>query len=75
MIRFISMTTLFIRSAWHFLGGKLTKWPMWSNGLGVPTNRDQQSWTFLKDPRKYFATDRKPTNIFSEKENPVETLS
>ena len=28
-------------------------------GLGVPTDRDQRSWVFLGNPKKYFGTERK----------------
>ena len=28
-------------------------------GLGVPTDRDQRSWVFLSNPKKYFDTERK----------------
>ena len=38
--------------------------------LGIPTDRDQQSWVFLNNPKKYFATDRKPKKILSGKQNP-----
>ena len=38
-------------------------------GLDKPAYRDQQSWVFLNDPKKYFATDRKPQKILSEKQN------
>ena len=38
-------------------------------GLDKPTDRDQRSWVFLNDPKKYFATNRKPKKILSEKEN------
>ena len=34
-------------------------------GLGIPTDRDQQSWVFLNDPQKYFASDSKPQEILS----------
>ena len=35
-----------------------------------PTDRDQRSWVFLNDPKKYFATNRKPKKILFEKQNP-----
>ena len=28
--------------------------------LGIPTDRDQWSWVFLNNPKRYFATERKP---------------
>ena len=42
-------------------------------GLDKPTDRDQQSWVFLNYPKKYFATDRTPKNILSEKQNSKNT--
>ena len=39
-------------------------------GLDKPTDRDQGSWVFLNDPKKYFVTNRKPQTILSEKQNP-----
>ena len=39
-------------------------------GLEKPTDRDQQSWVFLNDPKKYSATNRKDKKILSEKQNP-----
>ena len=43
-------------------------------GFDKPGNRDQQSWAFLNDPKKYFATNRRPKKILSEKQNPKNTL-
>ena len=33
------------------------------------TDRDQQSRVFLNNPKKYFATGRKPQKMLSEKQN------
>ena len=35
--------------------------------LGIPTDRDQRSWVFLNNPKKYFATDRNPQKVLSGK--------
>ena len=53
------------RQAWREPTGKLppesfankTEWflPFPGGGLDKPTDRDQRSWVFLNDPRKYFA--------------------
>ena len=50
----------------------LTQYP--GGGLDKPTDRDQRSWVFLNDPRKYFATNRKPKKRLSKKQNPKNTL-
>ena len=39
-------------------------------GLDKPTDKDQRRLVFLNDQKKYFATDRKPPKILSEKQNP-----
>ena len=39
-------------------------------GLGIPTDKDQRSWVFLKDQKKYFVTDRRPKKMPSEKSTP-----
>ena len=43
-------------------------------GLDKPTDRNQWSWIFLKDPKKCFTTNRPPpppqTTKLSEKQNP-----
>ena len=38
--------------------------------LENPTDRDQWSQVFLNNSKNYFATDRKPKEILSEKQNP-----
>ena len=38
--------------------------------LDKPTDRDQWSWVFLNDPKKTFATNRKPPKILSDEQNP-----
>ena len=43
-------------------------------GLDKPIDRDQQSWVFLNNPKKYFATNRKLQKILSKKQNPKNTL-
>ena len=62
-----SVPKLSLQIRYNFLGQ-----PVYApgGGLGIPTDRDQRSWVFLKDPRKYFVTDRKPQKIPSEKPNP-----
>ena len=70
--------------AWREPMGKLspesfknkTEWflPFPGGGLDKPTGRDQRSWVFLNDPKKYFATNTKPKKLFSEKQNPKNTL-
>ena len=46
---------------------KAPKYP--GGGLDKPTDRDQRSWVFLNDPKKYFATNRKPKkNTFRKAE-------
>ena len=44
------------------------------SGLGIPTDRDQRSWVFLNNPKKYFSTDRKPKKYF-QKTKPEKMLS
>ena len=38
-------------------------------GLSILTDRDQQSWVFLNDPKKYFTNDRRPKKILFEKQD------
>ena len=39
-------------------------------GLGKQSDRDQHSWVLLDNQIKYIASDRKPKNILSKKQNP-----
>ena len=43
-------------------------------GLSILTDRDQRSWVFLNDPKKYFGTDSRPKNILSKEQDPKNTL-
>ena len=44
------------------------------DGLSILTDRDQRSLIFLNDPKKYFATGRRPKKILSKKQEPKNTL-
>ena len=43
-------------------------------GLDKPIDRDQRSWVFLNDQKRYFASNRKPRKILFEKQHPKNTL-
>ena len=43
-------------------------------GLGIPTDRDQQSWVFLSNPKNTLALKENPKKYFPKRETLKNTL-
>ena len=72
-IKFIRISLWYLVPNGFIYGGGPT-WnrtiPVPGGELGILRDRDQWSWVFLNNPKKYFATDRKPKKILFGKQNP-----